>query len=102
MDARRSSDDSLVMLKVVRTSQYPREVEIARWFSSNPSVSSDPRNHCIPVYDVLDVPDTHDLVIIVMPYLLEIRCPFFETVGEAIEYMRQVFEVRFCHSEQYI
>jgi hypothetical protein len=50
-------------------------------------------NHCVPVYDVLPVPDEEDRVIIVMPLLQEYLRPPFRTIGEAVECFRQLFEV---------
>lgn len=50
-------------------------------------------NHCVPVYDVLSVPDEEDRVIIVMPLLQEYLRPPFGTIGEAVECFRQLFEV---------
>ena len=53
-------------------------------------------NHCVPVYDVLPVPDEEDMVIIVMPLLQDYLRPPFGTIGEAVECFRQLFEVGLC------
>lgn len=94
MDARRSSDNALVLLKKINLSRCPREVEILRRFLSKSSADN-PENHCVPVYDVLEVPESTDLAILVMPYLLQTHSPDFETLGEIVEYFRQIFEVVF-------
>ncbi|GBE80574.1 predicted protein [Sparassis crispa] len=91
LDATRISDGEIVALKKVSISLHPYEVEIGHIFSSEPS-SLDHRNHCVPIYEVLQVPDQDDIVLLVMPLLRDYKEPRFQTVGEAVEYFRQVFE----------
>jgi len=81
-----------VGLKRVSKSRHPYEVDIGEYFSSD-SIAKDPRNHCIPILQTLSVPDDPDLIIIVMPLLREYDNPRFDTYGEAIECIRQLFEV---------
>ena len=92
MDATRKSDGMMVMLKRTSKSINPYEVEIGLHLSS-PPLSSDPRNHTCPIYAVLQDPMDDQTQIIVMPMLREYRDPDFLTVGEAVEFFRQVFEV---------
>ncbi|KAI0358587.1 hypothetical protein OH77DRAFT_1474343 [Trametes cingulata] len=97
VDAVRLSNGDMVMLKKVQKSVHPYEVAIGQYFSSGP-ISSDPRNHCCPLYDVLQDPKDDDLQIIVMPLLRRYNNPPFETIGEAVEFFRQVFEgLSFMH-----
>ncbi|KAI0363369.1 hypothetical protein BV20DRAFT_147088 [Pilatotrama ljubarskyi] len=97
VDAVRLSDGEMVMLKKVRRSVHPYEVAIGQYFSSG-QVASEPRNHCCPLYDVLQDPKDDDLQIIVMPLLRRYNNPSFETVGEAVEFFSQVFEgINFMH-----
>lgn len=61
---------------------------------------SDPQNHCVPLLDVLippnDNPDTDpESRILVMPLLRPFDSPIFDTFGEAVECIRQLFEVCF-------
>ena len=91
MDASRE-DGSLVMLKRISISRHPDEVEIGQLFSSEP-FASNPKNRCVPFYDVLRIPDNSDEVILVMPLLYELELPPFQTVGEVVECFRQIFEV---------
>jgi hypothetical protein len=91
LDATRE-DGSLVMLKRIKISQHPHEVEIGRLFSSEP-LSSNLKNCCVPFYDVLRIPDDDDGAILVMPLLYEVEYPPFQTVGEVVEFFRQIFEV---------
>ena len=92
MDATRISDNALVMMKRMNDTL---ENEIAMYFSTEP-LASHPRNHCVPIYDVLHVPDPtgdDDEIIIVMPLLRPFYNPRFKSVGEAVEFFRQIFEV---------
>lgn len=68
-------------------------------FSSEP-LASDKRNHCVPIYEVLKVPDANDEVILVMPALRPWYLPFFATVGEGIDFFSQIFEVSNIHPSQ--
>jgi hypothetical protein len=49
-------------------------------------------NHCVPILDVLAVPD-EERDIIVMPLLRRYSNPPFETFGEVVDCLRQLFEV---------
>ena len=81
----------MVTLKQIARAVHPYEVDIALYFSSEQLVL-DPANHCVPIYGVL-VLDDDDFIIIVMPLLRPYTNPRFDTVGEAIECFRQLFEV---------
>lgn len=93
MDARRISDGEFLWLKKVSKSMHPYEVEIACFFSKEP-LASHPKNHCVPIFDVLEPPDSPDISILVMPLLRATHDPPCETIGEIVEYLRQIFEVR--------
>ncbi|KAF9480286.1 hypothetical protein BDN70DRAFT_979745 [Pholiota conissans] len=45
-------------------------------------LSKDPRNHCAPVYEMLEIPDDETLSILVSPLLRPFKSPRFDTVGE--------------------
>lgn len=92
LDATRLSDGRFVMLKKVKPSMRNQEAGIGRGFSNEP-LSADPHNHCVPVYDVLQVPDHRDTYIIVMPLLFNAYTPPFNTVGEVISFFTQILEV---------
>jgi hypothetical protein len=83
----------MVALKKVSKSTNPQEIEMTRLLSSEP-FTSDPRNHCVPFYDVLTVPDDPDLSIMVIPHLRSFWRPRFRTIGEGVEFFRQIIEVR--------
>jgi hypothetical protein len=78
MDATRISDGASVALKSIKPSVHPYEVEIGTYLSSEP-LASDPKNHCVPIYEVLDVPDVDDRVILVMPFLRRYNRPPLQT-----------------------
>ncbi|KAF8838516.1 hypothetical protein BDN67DRAFT_868282, partial [Paxillus ammoniavirescens] len=91
LDGTRLSDGAYVALKLVQKSDHPLEHDIGRLFSSEPLVGES-ANHCIPIYDVLLVPEDEDHVILVMPLLRDYRQPPFDTIGETVECFRQLFE----------
>jgi hypothetical protein len=92
MDATRISDGTTVALKMIFKSEHPYEVEISKFLSSEP-LASEPGNHCTPLYKILEVPDNEDMLLLVMLFLHLYGDPRFETISEAIEFFRQVFEV---------
>ena len=92
LDAIRLSDGMFVTMKSISANDHPFEAEIGEYLSS-PSLASDPTNHCVPIYEVLRVPDVKDRVILVMPLLRPFEEPPFETIGEAIDFFQQVLEV---------
>jgi len=97
IDATRASDGKLVGLKQVSKSLHPKEKEIGLFFSSE-LLSSDPENHCVPIYDVLQVPDDDDYIVIVMPFLRKYDSPNFKTIGEVVDFFSQALKgMRFMH-----
>jgi hypothetical protein len=92
LDATRIEDGSYVGLKRISKTRHPHETDIALFVSSE-ALSSDPTNHCIPVSEVLQVPDDKDLVIMIMPFLRPYDDPPFDTFGETVECYRQILEV---------
>jgi hypothetical protein len=93
MDATRMSDGETVTLKRIVKSEHSDEVGIAKFFSSEP-LASDPKNHCVPLLEVLEVPDYEGMVLLVAPILRPCNDPKIWTFGEAVEFFRQAFEVR--------
>ncbi|KAJ7253576.1 hypothetical protein C8J57DRAFT_1659806 [Mycena rebaudengoi] len=91
LDATRISDKSHVMLKVCDPERHPQEVKITQFFSSELFVA-DPRNHCVPVYEAMSVPELTSTIILVMPLLYTMESPQFDTIGEAVECFRQIFD----------
>lgn len=94
MDATRMSTGEMVALKRVSPSKHPHEREIGEYFSTC-TVAEDPRNHCVPIYDVLQIPDTPDEILLVMPFLRPFDGPPFRTVGEVVDFLTQVLRYVF-------
>ncbi|KAI1795572.1 hypothetical protein LXA43DRAFT_991162 [Ganoderma leucocontextum] len=100
MDAIRVSDKETVLMKRVDRSVHPYETNIGQHFSTGP-ISADPRNRCCPIYEVLQDPIDVNTSIIVMPHLRRYIDPDFETIGEAMEFFRQMFEgLQFMHEHR--
>jgi hypothetical protein len=91
LDASRD-DGSLVMLKHISISRHPHEAEVGQLFSSE-MLASNPKNRCVPFYDVLRIPSNEDGAVIVMPLLYRVEDLPFQTIGEVVEFFRQIFEV---------
>lgn len=81
----------VVRLKQVRKVFRPFEREIAEYFSGE--FASEPRNHHTPVYEFLESPHDPDLIIFVMPFLCAFDDAPFLTVGEAVDFLEQIFDV---------
>lgn len=92
MFATRKADGEMVALKRVKKSVHPCEGEIGLYFSAAP-LASDPRNHCVPIYEVMDSPIDSDITILVMPFLRAFDDPSFRSVGEAVDFLTQILEV---------
>ncbi len=93
IDAVRLSDNSLVALKQVKARFNPHEIEVAQ-FLYNEEHRTDPRNHTVPILDVLPVPDDPEVTVLVMPLLRRCDEPPWRTVGEIVSFLLQIFEVR--------
>jgi len=88
-------DGSVVVMKQVDAPSA--ELDIALWFSAEPQ-RSDPANHCVPVDRVLSDPKEPTWAIIVMPLLRKYDDPRFDTVGEVVAFLSQIFEgLQFMH-----
>ncbi|KZT21803.1 hypothetical protein NEOLEDRAFT_1164410 [Neolentinus lepideus HHB14362 ss-1] len=97
IDAIRMSDGAVVALKRFSKLYGPREGELGMFFSSD-ALRADSQNHCVPVYEVLDVPDDDETLIIVMPFLRIWDDPPFDTLGEIISFVQQIIEgLHFMH-----
>ncbi|KAJ6507318.1 hypothetical protein C8R47DRAFT_90476 [Mycena vitilis] len=99
MDATRMSDGAIVVLKQVKVSQHPEELKIWSMLTAEP-LASDSRNHCVPSYEVLHVPDDEDEILVVMPFLSPWLSPEFHTIGEVVDFFGQLIEgLQFIHEQ---
>ncbi|KAF5378260.1 hypothetical protein D9615_008795 [Tricholomella constricta] len=94
LDAIRISDGAKVVLKRVET--WRDELPIAQYLSS-PEIQCDPRNHTVPILDILLLPDDDEHALLVMPQLLLFDQLPFRRLGEFVDALRQYFEVRGLH-----
>ena len=90
MDAVRHRDEKQVMLKRVSTAM---ELEISLLVST-PRLRHDPRNHCVPLIEVIELPYAHDQKLMVMPLLRPFDQPRFQTFGEFVAFFTQICDVR--------
>ena len=80
------------MLKSIPARRVQQELEIVR-LSSSPELRRHPRNHCVPLLDVIELPDTLDEKLIVMPLLRPFDRSRFQTYGEFVAFFAQISEV---------
>ena len=92
MDATRLADGKPVMLKRLLVEEGPHELQINRLFSDNlKPLASDPRNHCAPLLDVIQLPNEPPIMV---HALLRPFCdPKFRTFGEFVTFFAQICEV---------
>ncbi|KAJ7456259.1 hypothetical protein B0H11DRAFT_2066035 [Mycena galericulata] len=91
MDATRI-DGAPVLLKFVDSSSTESAICLAL------TRMADPHNHTIPADVSIPLPDDPDSEILVMARMRDADDPPFETVGEVLEFLQQVFEgVEFMH-----
>ena len=93
MDATRWRDGRQVMLKKVSAGE---ELEIGRRFSFTP-LSQEPGNRCVPLIEILELPNAVDQKLIAMPLLRSFNNPRFQTFGEFVAFFTQICEVRLAH-----
>jgi hypothetical protein len=80
------------MLKRLPNEEGPYELQINKLFSTE-HLSSDPRNHCARLVDVVQL--SNEDPIMVHPMLRPFYDPPFRTYGEFITFFAQLCEVRF-------
>jgi len=82
------------VLKKLLTQEGPYELEINKLFSTEP-LSSNPRNHCVRLLDVIEFPN--DPPIIVHPLLRPFYKPPLQTYGEFVTFFAQICEAGPLH-----
>ncbi|KAG5333229.1 hypothetical protein C0989_006026 [Termitomyces sp. Mn162] len=101
LDAARS-DGTLVVLKDVSIDTKDHEILVGNYFFSG-VLAMHSKNHCVPFLEVIDPPEGSQTAFIVMPYLLETNYPSFQTIGEVVDYFRQIFEgLQFMHENNVV
>ena len=94
MDATRRRDGKHIMLKKIHPDEGPHELMITQLFSS-PAIARDPRNHCVPLLNIIEIPQNgQKLKLMVMPFLRPFNDPNFQTFGEFVAFFTQICEVK--------
>ena len=89
VDATRISDGKLVYIKEVKTGDLESRI------ASMLAAVDDPANHSVPILDAfIDPTDDSTYIMMVMPFLRASDNPPFETVGEVVDFVDQLLEVR--------
>lgn len=92
MDATWISDRRSVMLKRLPNEEGPYELQINKLFSTEPLLS-DPRNHCLRLLDVIQLPNEDPIM--VHPLLRPFNDPPLQAFGEFVTFFEQICEVCF-------
>ncbi|KIJ20445.1 hypothetical protein PAXINDRAFT_7683 [Paxillus involutus ATCC 200175] len=99
LDATRH-DGTVVFIKRIYRDEHPFEEDIALYLSSE-RLRKDPANHCVPIIDHFEDDEEEDIHYIVMPLLRPFNHPVFETVAEALDFMKQVLQgLKFMHDNR--
>jgi len=61
---------------------------------------ADPRNHCVPVIEVIDDPDDDRISYMVMPLLRNAAVPPFQYMKEIVDFVDQTLEVGSPHLQR--
>ncbi|TFK74335.1 hypothetical protein BDN72DRAFT_760235 [Pluteus cervinus] len=97
VDATRTKDGKRVLLKRIVKSDHPFEAGLTKLLSAEP-LSADPLNHCIPVLDEISPPNEPGVTYLVLPFLQQLTCLPFDTFGEIVDFVKQLFTgVQFLH-----
>ncbi|KAF5370933.1 hypothetical protein D9615_009783 [Tricholomella constricta] len=100
IDAVRVSDGYRVVLKSIDTSR--EEIPVAQ-FLSTPELRSDPRNHTVPILDMVLLPNDDSRALLVMPQLLHFNTLPFLYLKEFTDAVRQFLEgLDFMHQHNTI
>lgn len=68
------------------------ESRIAQMLSTK-KLREDPKNHCVPIIEVIDDPDNDSLSYMIMPLLRIADSPPFQYVKEIVDFVDQILEV---------
>ncbi|TCD70350.1 hypothetical protein EIP91_003702 [Steccherinum ochraceum] len=100
MDARLFPGDHLVNVKYIASYFHPDEVGVMQYLNS-PELRSYPDNACVPlVRGPLRDPANSDISYVVTPLLRDFDDPRFDTKGEALGCLMQVFKgLAFMHRQ---
>ncbi|KAG9041186.1 hypothetical protein FS837_012635 [Tulasnella sp. UAMH 9824] len=89
LDAQRISDGLVVVLKEIDAKSTEGPITS---FLSSESIKDDPRNHAVPVLDVLVDNLDDQKLLLVLPLLRRVNSPDFESVPEVLDLIQQTLE----------
>ncbi|KIO18908.1 hypothetical protein M407DRAFT_31417 [Tulasnella calospora MUT 4182] len=98
LDAQRISDGMVVVLKEIdaKSSEGP-----ITSFLSSESIKGNPRNHAVPVLDILVDNLDDQKLLLVLPLLREINSPDFDSIPEVLDLVQQTLEgLAFLHENE--
>ncbi|KAI0334926.1 hypothetical protein GY45DRAFT_1294684 [Cubamyces sp. BRFM 1775] len=97
MDARRMSDNELVLIKRVRSDSAELRIACALY---SDTLRNNPRNHSVPVLEILRDPEDETWSYMVMPFLRYIDDPPFESIENVLDCCEQLLEgLAFLHEQ---
>ena len=77
---------------IKRVRRTDDELRIAQMLSTK-DLLADPRNHCVPVIEIIEDPNYDSISYMVMPMLRLADNPPFQYVKEIIDFVDQILEV---------
>lgn len=77
---------------IKRIGKNDEESRIAQMLSTK-ELRADPRNHCVPIIEVIDDPSDDSISYVVMPLLRNADSPPFQYVKEVVDFVDQILEV---------
>ncbi|KAG6834913.1 hypothetical protein H0H93_006422 [Arthromyces matolae] len=80
-------DGSLVALKRIDIGQLQDDLPMLKLLSSKEFLHN-PRNHCVPILEIIEPQEGTRTTFVVMPLLYDPELPAFETIGETIKEAR--------------
>ncbi|EJD47838.1 hypothetical protein AURDEDRAFT_163298 [Auricularia subglabra TFB-10046 SS5] len=102
LDATRIKDGAQVVMKLLNTDKDQFSVPQMQYFSTD-SRRTDPRNHCVPLLELLSLDDDPSSVILVQPRLVPWDIWPFKRVDEVVEFLSQIFEgIAYLHEHHMV
>lgn len=77
---------------IKKVGRNDEESRIAQMLSTK-ELRADPRNHCVPIIEVIDDPEDNLVSYVVMPLLRNADSPPFQYVKEITDFVDQILEV---------
>ncbi|OCB91923.1 hypothetical protein A7U60_g791 [Sanghuangporus baumii] len=96
IDATRIPDGKKVVIKSVQRDSTETSIGT---FLSSPDLAKDPRNHCVPILDVIRDESAPNSEFLILPLLRPFNIPPFFSVDEMLDFVKQTLEgLAFMHN----